>query len=149
MFSFLTWTFNTVGARIRELEWPAKWRKGTTSKNWEAAIDTDVTQFEWVCSWHADCRNVHHSCRLLIECWFHYHKSTMLSLRIWHCSLIEHVWDAMDWRIRQPVSLLPILSNFTHLLTKSGLNHLYVGLMWNKNADLNNEVLISVPNRSI
>ena len=35
---------------------------------------TDVASFEGVCSWHADCRNVHQSCCPWIECSFLCHK---------------------------------------------------------------------------
>ncbi len=45
---------------------------------------TDVTSFEGACNWHADCRNVHQSCCLWIECSFLYHKpSPKVFQRIW------------------------------------------------------------------
>ena len=34
----------------------------------------NATSFEGTCNWHADCRNVHQSCCLWIECSFLYHK---------------------------------------------------------------------------
>jgi hypothetical protein len=36
----------------------------------------NATDFEGVCNWHADCRNVHQSCFQRIECSFLYHKPT-------------------------------------------------------------------------
>ncbi len=45
---------------------------------------TDVRSFGGACSWHADCRNVHQSCWLWIECPFHYHKPSPIYFpRIW------------------------------------------------------------------
>ncbi len=38
---------------------------------------TDVACFEGACNWHADCRNVHQSCCLWIECSFIYHKPSL------------------------------------------------------------------------
>ncbi len=45
---------------------------------------TDVANFEGACNWHADCRNVHQSCCLWIECSFLYHKPSPKAFqRIW------------------------------------------------------------------
>ncbi len=45
---------------------------------------TDITSFEVACNWYADCRNVHQSCCLLIECKFLYHKPSPKAFqRIW------------------------------------------------------------------
>ncbi len=45
---------------------------------------TDVASFEGVCNWDADCRNVHQSCCLWIECSFLYHKPSPKAFqRIW------------------------------------------------------------------
>ncbi len=45
---------------------------------------TDVASFEGACNWHADCRNVHKSCCLWIECSFLYHKPSPKAFqRIW------------------------------------------------------------------
>ncbi len=44
----------------------------------------DVASFEGACNWHADCRNVHQSCCLWIECSFLYHKPSPKAFqRIW------------------------------------------------------------------
>ncbi len=45
---------------------------------------TDVANFEGACNWHADCRNVHQSGCLWIECSFLYHKPSPKAFqRIW------------------------------------------------------------------
>ncbi len=45
---------------------------------------TDVARFEGACNWHADCRNVHQSCCMWIECSFLYHKPSPKAFqRIW------------------------------------------------------------------
>ncbi len=45
---------------------------------------TDVASFEGACNWHSDCRDVHQSCCLLIECLFLYHKPSPKEFqRIW------------------------------------------------------------------
>ncbi len=45
---------------------------------------TDVVSFKGACNWHADCRNVHQSCSLWIECSFPYHKPSPKAFqRIW------------------------------------------------------------------
>ncbi len=45
---------------------------------------TDVASFEGACNWQADCRNVHQSSCLWIECSFLYHKPSPKAFqRIW------------------------------------------------------------------
>jgi len=45
---------------------------------------TDVARFEGACNWHADCRNVHQTCCMWIECSFLYHKPSPKAFqRIW------------------------------------------------------------------
>ena len=42
---------------------------------------TDVSSFERVCNWHANCRNVHQSSCQIIECIFLYHKPPPTSFK--------------------------------------------------------------------
>ncbi len=49
----------------------------------------NVASFEGACNWHADCRNVHQSCCLWIECSFLYHKPSPKAFqRIW-----QYIWQ--------------------------------------------------------
>ncbi len=68
-----------VCLRLATIKGPSKMFSFITEHN-----ATDVVSFEGACNWHADCRNLHQSCCLWIECSFLYHKpSPNVFQRIW------------------------------------------------------------------